>query len=337
VPVHVLASARAGLESTRGTEVDPTRIIYFRSGAHVQDVGTVIPSEAWGNFTPNRRAYPGLERNTFNIAGDFTYTDAHWWLNHAIDAEATGSLSDTSAYTWTFTPVHTSDALKSSSWEMSYVDFISTWGISVPGVVVNKLKVTWTKAVGGEETGVSFEAELMSASAGTQITSFGGSLSDRTIVNAIGTGWATYLDSSTMGSTADTRINQATWEVDNGFVYRDGANASGVAVEIVRAKKRMAKVTMQRYFSNKTELDAYIAKTTRLFRSKVTGSLAGAASALHTIQLDYVGVPVVHDKTVDVDGLVYANIELEPLYSTAGSINSDQKWTVINTDSSTLS
>ena len=329
MPIQVLASARAGLEATRGTAVTPTRLIYFSEATHTQDVGTIIPQESRASFTPNFRAYAGLERNTFNFRGDFTYTDAIWWLNLAVDAEASGTLSDTTAYTWTFLPVHTSDALKSATIQYAYADLLSTVGWEVDGCIVNVLRVTWTKAVGGAVTGVDFEAEIMTPSGATQITAFTGSLSDRAIVSALGNGTFTYMNGtgSAFGATADTRINQTTWEVNNGYVYRDGFDGTNTAIEIVRGAKRTSRVTMQRYFNDKTELDAYIAKTTRRLRVKSEGPLAGAATAKHTLQLDYAGVPEVHN-TANVDGLIYANIELAPLEDS--SISSDWKWTVIN-------
>lgn len=331
MPVQVLASARAGLEATRGTAVTPTRLVYFRPGgaSHNQDVGAIIPQESWASYTPNRRAYAGLQRNGLSFSGDFTYTDAIFWLNLAIDAEASGALTDTTAYTWTFLPVHTSDALKSATFEYAYADLLSVVGWRLPGCIVNRLAVTWTKAVGGAETGVSFEADLMTASGATQITAFTGSLTDRAIASALGNNTLTYLNStaSAFGATADTRINQATWEVTNGYVYRDGFDGTSTAMEIIRSGQRQSRVTMQRYFNDKTELDAYIAKTTRRLRVKSEGALVGAVSALNTLQLDFAGVPEVHN-VAESDGLIYANIELAPLEDS--SLASDFKWTVIN-------
>lgn len=329
--VQVLASLRAGLESARGTSVTPTRLVYFKPGSatHTQEVGTIIPQEAWGSFEPNRRAYAGLERNTFHVAGDFTYTDAIWWLNLAELSLASGSVTDTSAYTWAFPPTNTSDDLKSATLQFAWKDLLSTVGWQIPGVICNRLAVTWTKTVGGADTGVSFDADLMTASAATQITAFTGSLSDRTIVNALGNSTATYVNStgSAFGTTADTRINQATFEVTNGYVYRDGFDGTSHAIEIVRTAPKMSKLTVQRYFSDKTELDAYIAKTSRRIRVISTGALVGATTAVNTVQLDYGGVANAHS-AVDSSGLIYANIEYAPIDDS--SLSNDHKFTVVN-------
>lgn len=328
--VEVLASARAGLESTIGTPVTPTRLLYHEKADISQAVGLIQPSEAWASFTPFRRAYPGLERAGFGFSGDFTFEQGWFWLNLAVDAEASGSVTDISAYAWAFLPVHTSDALKSATIEFGYTDLLSTVGWRLPGCICNRLKITWTKPVEGGETGVKYEAEIMSAYGLTQITSFGGSLSDVAMTSAVGNGTKTYLNStaSAFGTTADTRINQATFEVDNGYTYRDGFDGTNHAIEIVRTKPRMSSLTFQRYFNDKTELDAYIAKTTRRLRVLNEGAVVGAATAKNTLQLDFAGVAKVHDKA-EVDGLIYANIGLQPLYDS--SILSDYKITLINT------
>ncbi|HET7128932.1 MAG TPA: hypothetical protein VFJ93_07650 [Gaiellaceae bacterium] len=331
--MQVLASARAGLESARGTSVTPTRIIYPKNGGitHTQEVGTIIPQEAWASFEPNRRAYAGLERDTFKMTGDLTYTDAIWVFNHGVAPLASGSVTDTSAYTWAFSPNNGADDLKSSTWQYAWKDLLATVGWQVPGVVCNRMAVTFTKAVGGAETGVTFDADFMTASVATQITSFTGSLSDRTINNALGNSVRSYVNGtgSAFGTTADTRINQATFEVTYGYVYRDGFDGTSNAIEVVRTGFRESKLTVQRYFNDKTELDAYIAKTSRRIRIAATGGLIGATTAVRTIQLDFGGVADAHS-AADVNGMIYANIEYQPIDDSSIGPN-DFKWTVIDT------
>lgn len=333
--LHVLASARAGLESTRGTAVTPTRLLYFKPGGatHAQEVGTLIPEEAWASYTPNRRAYAGLERNRLTFEGDLTYTDAIWPMNLAVDAEASGSVTDTSAYTWTGLPVHTSDALKSATVEFAYADLLSTVGWRLPGCLGNSWEITFTKPASGGDTGVSHKLELITASPATQITSFGGSLSDRTLVSATGNQIKSYINGtgSAFGTTADTRVNQATFRVNNDYRFRDGFDGTGNAIELVRGAKRGSRLTMQRYFNDKTELDAYIAKTSRRIRIIAEGAVIGAATAKYTVQLDFGGVADVH-ASADSDGMVYANIEYAPLNDSA--ISSDFKLTFINLEAS---
>ncbi len=331
--VEVLGSARAILEASRGNGGTATRIIYFRPGEGMlnQDVGTISPSEAWAKFAPYRRHYAGLERSGFTFGGDLTYTDAIWWLNLAVKAVASGSVTDTSAYTWTFLPTEGSDDLASAKIEFAYADFLSVWGGSLAGCIVNDLEITWTKQVGDDETGLSFKAEIMSAFGVTQITSFTGSLSDRTVTSALGTNWTVAVDTTTIGTTSDARIDQMTYHLNNGFVYRDSANNTGHAAAIERGAKRMTELTYRRYFNSKVELDAYIAKTTRKVRCNVVGDIVGATTTQNTIQLDYYGVIDDH-KYVNVDGLIYATIKLRPVFDS--SLTSDHKWVVINTTAS---
>lgn len=328
--VEFLASARAILEPTRGAGGTPTRLVYFRPGGGMlnQEVGTISPTEAWGRYAPYRRHYAGLERSGFSFAGDFTFEDAPWWLNLAEKGVASGSVTDTSAYTWTFLPNETADDLKSAAIQFSYADLLAIWGGQLPGCIVNHLEVKFTKAVADAETGVSFTAEIMSAYGVAQITAFTGGLSDRSVTSAVGCGWQVFIDPTTIGTTPDTKVTELTYVLDNGYQYRDGADNTCHAAEIVRAAPRTTTLTYQRYFSDKVELDAYIAKTTRKVRSIVTGALVGATTAKNTIQLDYYGVPETHTLAA-TNGLIYANITLRPVFDT--TLTSDHRWTVINT------
>jgi hypothetical protein len=338
VTVEVLASARAALEATRGVGGTPTRLLYFRPGGMTlnQAVGTISPTEAWAKYAPYRRHYAGLERSGFSMAGDVTFDDFIWQLNTAVKAVPSGVITDTSAYTWTFLPTETSDDIKSALIQFSYGDFISTWGGSLAGCIVNHLTVHWTKNVADDETGLSYTAELMSAAGVTQLTAFTGALSDRSITSAVGPNWQAYVDTATIGSTPDTRITEATYELENGYVYRDGADNTGHAIEIVRGAKRITSLTYQRYFNSKAELDAYIAKTVRKVRLLVEGAVVGAATAKNTVKLDYYGVIDDHTYATGAagsgSGLIYANIKLRPLYDTV--LTSDHQWVVINTSPS---
>jgi hypothetical protein len=257
--VQVLASARAGIESARGTSVTPTRIIYPKNGGivHTQDVGTIIPQEAWASFEPNRRAYAGLERDTFSMAGDLSFTDAIWLANHAIAPLASGSVTDTTAYTWAFSPNNTSR-------RPEVVDVaVRLEGPAQPSSagrcqasICNRTRSDVHEGRRRRRDRRHVRRGLHDCVGATQITAFTGSLTDRTIVNALGNSRQVYVNGtgSAFGTTADTRINQATFEVTNGYVYRDGFDGTSNAIELVRTAFRMSKLTVQRYFNDKTEL-----------------------------------------------------------------------------------
>lgn len=331
--VMALATARRILEASRGNGGTPTRLFYFDTGEVLQAVGTISPNEAWAKFAPYRRHYAGLEVDGMHFTGDVTFEEFIDVLNLTEKAVASGSVTDTSAYTWAFLPTETSDDLKSALFQFGYGDFISTWGAELAGCIGDHLTVTWTKNVGDNETGCKFDLTLMSASAINQITAFTGSLSDVFPTSAVGTQWQVYIDTSTIGTTADTRVDQMTFELSNNFVPRYGADNTGHAVEIVRAGRRITSLTYRRYFNSKAELDAYIAKTTRKVRSIIAGAVVGATTTKNTVQLDYYGVIDSHTYVDMGGGLVAANIKLRPLYDTV--LTSDHKWTVINTRSST--
>jgi hypothetical protein len=323
VGVQTLASARAALETTRNTPVTPaTRLIYFDSGVHAQEVGTIRPTELRASYVEGFRSYRGIERNTLTFGGDWTYDDAAYWLNLAVKAVLSGSLSDTSAYTYAFVPTHTSDDIKSATIEFSTVDLIATVGWRVPGCLVNELEITWRKG----ET-VRYSATLMSAKGATQITAFTGSLADRTTVSALGTTTKVYIDTSAIGATLDPKVTEVTFNLNNGFAYFDSLDNTGVAQSLVRPNARQPRLTIQRRFNDKTELDAYIAKTPRKVRVLTEGGLAGAATALYTIWLDFVGVIDTYT-WAEVEGIWMADMSFLPQYDTA--VGSDFAWTIIN-------
>jgi hypothetical protein len=328
------------IETTRGTVINTmTRKLYPANGSVTltQEVGTVIPQESWGNYAPNRRAYQGLERVGLTVAGDWTYTDGPYWLNTAVAPLLSGVLSDTTAYTWTQTPTGATDTLKSLSIETGTADLVSVVGWRVPGLVCNDLSITFRKAsIGGTETGCTFTAGFMTASGATQITSFTGALSDRTLISAIGTTNLAYINTtgSAHGTTADLLVREATFTLNNGYVYRDAFDGTNHAASLAKSGPRTATLTFQRYFDTKTELDAYVAKTSRRVQLIVTGALAGAATALNTLKLNFTGVPTAHTEA-EVDGVWAANITLTSIYDSA--LSAEFQFVSINADSTTLS
>jgi hypothetical protein len=323
--LRTLLSARAGLETTRGTGVAPTRLLYFANGRHDQGVGTIMPTELRNSYFPTFRAYAGLERNGFTFDGDMTFDDLIWWANLHIKAVASGSGAGADK-TWTFTPAASTDDLKSATLEWGYADSIGAArpAFSVPYVLGDELTLNWRKA----ET-VTFLSTLRSAKAATQVSAFTSSLSDRVTTSALGTATQVYIDSATIGSTADSNIIDPSWTLRNGLVHFDPLNNSGVAQDLLRPNPRSWELGFSRYFANDTERDVYITKTERKVRIKTVGPSLGAGTYL--IQLDLYGVL----DTVgwsEVDGLGFEQYVLRPIYDSGAA--SDFSLQIVNATAS---
>lgn len=310
--VEVLSSARTALETTRGTTVaTATRIFYFGKATHTQDVATIEPLDSRGGYQRLYRAYPGIEVNTFEFEGDLNYEDATMLGQLAIGSVNAGTITAGTAYSWSHTPVGTADTQRSATLEFAYADLLATVGWRVPGLVVDELTVTWEK-----DSPVTWKAKMLTAGTATQITAFTGSLTDRSLVTAIGPSWTSYIDSATVGSTADTRVAKAEFTVKNNLRVRYGADGNRSGVELVKTGLRESQLKISRYFNDATEYNAYLAKSTRLLRQQTVGALIGSGTALYTTRLDFAGVPADH-KTANDGGLIYAEITYDGIYSTA--------------------
>ena len=309
--VGTLLSARAALEATRGTGVTPTRLLYFTEGSHEQKVATIRPIERRASFVEAFRSYAGIERDILRFSGDFTYTDAIWWLNVFLKAVAAGTGAGADK-TWTFLPTHTSDDIKSATVQFGYTDNIGAtrpaWELQ--GCLGEELTLRWVKG----ET-VTFDGVLYSAEGATQISAFTGALSDRTTVSATGVTTQSFIDPTTIGTTADTDVLDATFTLGNQWKYLDTLNNTAFAAELLRTMPKTWRYEFTRYYRNDTELDAMIAKTVRKVRVRSLGPVLVGSN--YKIDLDLYGVydGGAYEKS-EVDGIGVEKFVLVPQYDT---------------------
>jgi len=321
--VKTLLSARAILETTRGSAGTPTRILYFEEGTHNQEISTILPRELRNSYFPNFRAYAGVERNGFEFSGDWTYNQAIWWLNLHLKAVAagTGAGADKS---WTFVPTASTDDIKSALIEYGYADGIGAtqpaW--SVPYVLGDELTVTWVK----NDT-VKFNSRLMSAKGATQISAFTGALSDVVTISALGTATQIWVDPTTIGTTLDPQVIDASFTMNNGFVYLDTLDNTGVAKDLKRPQPRQFSLDLTRYYANDNELDIFISKAERKIRIRTVGPVLGGS--FYSITLDVYGVLDTYEKA-EVDGLGVARLTYVPLYNATAT--ADFSFVVVNAD-----
>jgi hypothetical protein len=318
VALKVFTSARAALESVRGTDLTPTRIIYAEEFTHGQEVATIRPAERRNSYSPVFSASAGPERNTFGMSGRLSYDDAIWFGNLFFKAVASGTGGG-DPYTWTFLPTNTSDDLKTATVQLGYADTI---GASAPGIKLNycigqTLTLRWEKNDDGAVT-----AQFLSAKAATQITAFTGSLTDRSVTLASCNNTIVYSDpGGTIGTTADNNIIAVEWTVDLGPVPLYTLDGTTSAYAVYRPNHRTWTASITRQFANDTHWDDYVDKTEQKIRVKTS------STASREISLDLYGTYTGRE-WADVDGIVTEVLTLEPIYNATAT--ADHIFKVIN-------
>lgn len=329
-----LLSLRGALGATEGASTTPTRILYIGEPGNIdlsgiQQFATIEDRPAWAKRDPVRNIYAGIEDNVvrFNNVPAST-EDLGFWLS-TIPGVASGSTglgantpttTDTSAYTRSFVPSQTSTAVGSAGGydlhlQVGYNDLVSTVGWSIPGLRCTDLSVTFRKRSQGTEHGITWSGTWQTPKTCTQITAFTGSLSDRAQTIPTGMTNKAFVESAYNASisTADANIMEATLHVQQDPSFHDGMDDTALHTSMHFPGQWLSEMTITRKFSDTTELAAYIAKTTRHIRILNEGALIGAATALATIQADFVGKPVDHTHT-EVDGMLYATIRYIGVY-----------------------
>lgn len=333
-----LFSMRGALGATEGAATTPTRILYAPVGAWdlsgIQQFDTIEDRRAWAKATGLVATYNGLENNTISCTNvPVSSTDVGWYLS-SIPGMLSGSTglgantpttTDTSAYTRAFKASQTVTTVGSGGGydlhlQFGYVDLLSTVGWSLPGLRCTAFSLTWNKRASGADTGLTFSGTWTTPETCTQITSFTGSLSDRSQTWALGNNLKSYVDSSygSIGGTADTNITQATWSWQRPAVFHDGMDGSGNHTSMHFAAQETSTLAVTRKFSDTTELTAWKSKTQRAIRLISEGAQIGAVSAKDTVRLDFVGAYQSggHVHTV-MDDMLYTTLTLEHVHDSS--------------------
>jgi hypothetical protein len=325
-----LETLRGAYGATEGTATTPTRLLYIPKGGGVtitQTVETVRDERAWAKGDHVANIYPGMQDVTVRLSNvPLSFEDAGWWFGaFAATGGETPSTVDTSAYSRTFTPSQTdflfgATGVRDLHLQFSTTDLVGTVGWSVPGLMGEELELTFKKRASGTDTGVMMSATFRTPKAATQITSFTGSLSDRTQTLALGQQLKAYVDTTTIATTADPNITEATLRVSRPASFHDGMDNTALHTSMHRAQGWTTQLSLLRKFSDKTEVDAYIganfAKTLRKVRIIAEGALVGASTALNTIRADFYGKHVDQGDFggVLVDGIWYQRFTLDGMY-----------------------
>ena len=309
VPMQVFTSARAALEVTRGTAITPTRLIYGESFALDHTVATIRAEEHRASYEPVYSGAPGPERSLVTMTGRATFEDLIWHANMFYKALAAASSGVPPNALWTFTPTNASDDVKTHSLQLGDANAIGTSpGISLAYGTGQTLNLHYEKNADGALT---FSASYLYAKALTQITSFTGALSDRVTTPISCNNTVVKIDTTTIGTTADSAVTAVDFTLDLSPVPFYALDGTLAAQATYRPDFRRWKAEITRQYNAATEFTAYVAKTVRKVRVLTTNST-------NIVQQDMYGV-YTGRKYADVDGIVTEVLTLEPVFDTATS------------------
>ena len=324
---RALRVCQIGKESVWGTSVPATAVF-----GGVEDV-TIKPMITntqrrylRGDYAPAHAVVQTDTRGKAMLAGDFTYEDMPMILNSAIKGAVTGSVTDTSAYTYAFPfPLTASPALEPRTLEAydGQQEYELTSGL------VESFTLSGDATVDGV---VKFSANWIGPAATKQ--SLTGALSARA-VNPLACGNVKlYIDAlgGTIGTTvkADTLIS---WQ----YTYTTGIHLKKFQTGTLAPSQfgyglPSAQLVVTAEFNSVAvaELDAHIAGTGRLYKLLGEGGLAGSSTAKYTLDLQTAGdITDISDLWTDRDGNTTMQLTIKNRYD-AGAFANWGKLNVIN-------
>ena len=319
--VNQLLKLVGALESTAGSAATATRVLYVNEATPSQEVTSIANTTLRGNFFEAYEINPGVERNGLNVSGPVLYNQIPFWLESSVKGGVSAS-GTVAPYTWAYTPNSgTANAPKTFTAEWGWAD----GGTVVPtyllaGCATDELSITYVK-----DEAVSFSATTIAAGTVALGTAYSASPADTTQISVLGVDAAVYIDATTIGSTADTSVQEATFTLTRGLVRREVLDGTSAAVDTVAPVARQARLEIVRYFTNRNELDKFLLKSERKIRIAVTGPTLGAGN--YEFTLDFYGVADTHE-IAEVDGVIVANITYRGIVDS--SANTDFSITVKN-------
>jgi len=299
--VNQLYKLVGALESTAGSAASATRVLYINEATPSQEVTSIATTTLRGDFFESYEINPGVERNGLNVSGPVLYSQIPFWLEGSVRSGVTPS-GTVAPYTWTYSPNSgTANAPKTFTAEWAWQD----GGTTIPtyklaGCATDELSISYVK-----DEAVTFTATTIAAGTLTLGTAFSASPGDTTQVSVLGVGAAVYIDATTIGATADTSVQEATFTLTRGLVRREVLDGTTASVDTVAPVARQARLEIVRYFTNRNELDKFLLKSERKIRILSTGPTLGASN--YAFQLDFYGVADTHE-IAEVDGVIVANI-----------------------------
>jgi hypothetical protein len=313
----IFTSVRAAIEATRGTGVNPVRILEQTTFDHTPDVKTIRPMERRGSYFGFYRAAVGREKHTLSMGGNLSYNQLAWLGNMFFKGVTTG-VGGGADKTYTFVPTSASDDLKAFTFEWGYDTTLSATqpGFRLPFVVGDQLTITFDKSA---DEGVTFAANMHSPKAISQLSAFGGS--PAAIANTIAmtpVQTQVWIDPTTIGTTIDQYVSKAEFVLDHEWTDIDTLNTTTAAQDTFRVGARGWTLTLTRYGINDNELDRYYDKAVRKIRIKNTGAALGGSNYAATLDL-YGVLDTDGHKHGETDGVIWETLKYVPVYDTTAT------------------
>ena len=280
---------------TRG--VSSTTAATHTSGTYVFQCATsLIPIEPV-MFEPMVTRYdPALMRNSFarfyetvivsehseikGIKAPATFETLTNWLSYAVKGGVTPTTSDSAAYTWAFTPTLTSDDLAGMGAEMGN----DTAAYHIAALYCDQMVIDITR--GAESAMVT--VDLM----GQQAFRMGAKSPGltRTGLNIINPAYtSTYIDTTTIGTTAYNDVASAKITLKNGWQQLYFLNGVLYPTGIARPTRNLD-VELIKWFDDATELENAMNSTgngvERKLRLNATGPVIAGSSSSNSLVVD---------------------------------------------------
>src|SRR5574343_424986 len=135
-----LFGLRGALESARGTDLTPTRILYPTDVKPKRGVGSIVISPLRNSYRPNRAIYPGLDVTTLSVEGPALFDELAFWLSLSVKGGLTGTGASADK-TWAFSPANAADDLKSATLQWGVPSSATIWKLNY--LMATGLTLTW--------------------------------------------------------------------------------------------------------------------------------------------------------------------------------------------------
>ena len=87
--VNQLYKLVGALESTAGSAVSATRVLYINEATPSQEVTSIATTTLRGDFFETYEINPGVERNGLNVSGPVFYSQIPFWLEGSVKGGVT--------------------------------------------------------------------------------------------------------------------------------------------------------------------------------------------------------------------------------------------------------
>lgn len=272
-----LRAVQAGIETTRGVLEAATLVLPVISANLDPRYAKSRRPEQRGSFIKHYRP-PIVTSHMVSLGIEVvpSFEEAAFWYALALKGGITVATSASTVKTRTYTPTATSDDLKTATFEV----VSDTQNYTIPFCVVNRLSFGWEKG-----SPATMQIDLM----GQRLTSASktSALSALTSEEMNPAAATAFIDSSTIGSTADLSVQAFNFTIDNGWVPLPAPDGNNYPVNFYRGAQRSMSASMLANFTATTEFAAFQANTARKIRTKIAGStIAGSTGSVprsHTV------------------------------------------------------